>query len=188
MAWSAPVDQNYTPGGTCAGRVLDNLCYLKSNGIYPRGGSHKWTRDGENDLLILDIKKNPKCSGEACAFPYEKDRLSIGVSFDEIFDTQQRENTVIECRPENCYSISLVSSQVMLTPRQKRLGGQVLTVTRLPDGSLRTRLFVNTAYTTVLSRYTVDGRLGENKVHPELIGKAPDTFKSCNEPYKSRYP
>lgn len=188
VSWSASIDKNYTPGGTCAGRVLDNLCYIKSNNIYPQSGSHKWVRDHANDLLILDIKKSKNCSGESCAFPYERDRVSIGVPFDEIYDTQQRKNTVIECRPENCYSISLVSGSSRLTPGKKNLGHQVITVTRMPDGSIRTQLYINTAYTTVLSKDTKDGRLGEGGLHPELVGKAPDTFQSCSVPFAQRYP
>jgi len=185
LAWSSYVQKTY-PGVPCQGRVVDNLCYVKTNNLYARSGSVRMARNIDGGINLTLKKSAEPCSGESCAYPYEQDEVSFGIDPENIFDTQKRENTIIECRPENCYSVS-IHPQSFSTPGGNNPGYvQTMTVTRESDGSVRTRLFVNGVYGVFTSRVTTDGEVGEGKVRQELIGKEPDTFRSCLDPFSER--
>lgn len=186
LAWTAPVDKSY-PGLPCKGKVVENFCYLKSNNLYARSGSVRWAKNSDGGYNLSLKKSSEPCDGESCAYPYEQDDVTIAVDPENIYDIQQRDNTIIECRPENCYSVS-IHPQGYATPGGFRPGYvQIVTVTRESDGSVKTRLFVNGVYGVFTSdRVTRDGVVAEGKVRPELIGKKPDTFRSCSDAFSER--
>ncbi len=187
VSYSETVDKSYPASGGCAGVVANNFCFLRTNGIYAQSGSTRWRRDQDGDGYILDIKQSRDCrehKNNSCTIPYEREQLSIAVKHEDIFDAQNRTDSIVECRPENCYSITIGTNNGRTPGGYSLPLFQKVTVTREADGSIRSRLYVNGPVFT--TRVTLNGLVGENRLRPELIGRRPDTFVSCQEDFNVR--
>ncbi len=187
VSWSADVDKSYPASGRCAGEVVNNLCYIRTNGIYAESGSTRWYRDENTGGYILRVKQSQECrdhKNNSCTIPYERPELSLAVNYEDIYDAQNKDDSIVECLPANCYSIT-IGTNYHRTPGGYRTPiFQMLTVTRERDGTLKTRLYVNGPVFT--SRVTVNGRVGEDRFRPELVGRRASTFPACSEDFSER--
>ncbi|MES2526164.1 MAG: hypothetical protein V4598_03730 [Bdellovibrionota bacterium] len=187
VSWMGDVDKSYPASGRCVGDVVKNLCYIRSNSIYAESGSTRWHRDENSGGYILEVKQSQDCrdhKNNMCAVPYEREQLSLAVNYEDVYDAQNRDDSIVECLPANCYSIT-IGTNYHRTPGGYRTPiFQMVTVTRERDGTLKTRLYVNGPVFT--SRVAVTGRVGENRFRPELIGRRADTFPSCSEDFNER--
>jgi hypothetical protein len=185
VSYEGYVDRKYVSGKECAGKILDNVCYIKYNGIYAMSGSTTFQK-GE-DGIILNLKNNQKdCKNQACLFPYELPKLNVLIPFGEIYDCQHQEGVVIDCPETNCYSIDTTSAGDS-TPGGYHLDGATITVTRQQDGTLTTKMYLNRGYPTVTSgRIAHTIAVGEEIEYKDFLGKKPSKIVSCDESFEER--
>lgn len=186
LSWMADVDKSYATTGKCRGEVINNLCYLRTNNLYAPGGAARWTRDSDGNYL-LQLKQSQECRdhrNNSCTIPYERASLDIAVSPEDIFDNQNKEDTIVPCHPRNCYSITLATNYYRTPGGYKIPIFQMVTVTREADGSLRSRAYVNGPVHT--SQVTSTGLVGEGDVRRDLLGRRDSEFVSCTVPFSER--
>lgn len=186
LSYSVDVDKSYKPGGVCSGRIVENICYTKTNKIYAGPGTTQAFRDPHNEGIIISMKQGECERGESCAFPFPQKQLNILVPFENIYDARQIEDQVVECRPINCYSIAL-APKMSYSGNEKYPGQPLITVTRRPDGQVVTKMIINAGFSHLYTTSdTVHGYSGEGGVNRNVIGKGPTTFMGCDEPYAER--
>ncbi len=183
-------DPLHKPGDKCDGDLVenDNNCFRHSNDFIATRGGSRWGMSNDGNLF-LELRQNPKCHKTEIKC-FKPAKTSIPIPLENVFDGQQRPLSVIDCKPANCYSI------IPITQDPKQASGiqrsQLVTVTRLPNGSVETKLYVNLSSTfttthTYQPYYGVGLGKGWNRdIANPVYQKKADTFVSCDVPYSER--